>query len=253
MGSKQGAYGNLSKVYVVGIGPGDQKHMTQAAAHAIKNSDVIVGYGVYTDLISHLIEGKAVETTPMKQEAERCRIALSHALVGRTVALVCSGDAGVYGMAGLMMETAAAHPSLDIEVISGVTAACFCAGVLGAPLMHDFAVISLSDLLTPWGKIEKRLRLAADADFVVSLYNPSSKKRADYLKRACECLMEYKSPETQCGFVRNAGRDGEQKIICSLGELAQMQVDMFTTVIVGNSETKVINGRLVTPRGYKEL
>lgn len=243
----------MKKIYVVGLGPGDEKYMTQAAHAALMESEIIVGYDLYVELIKALIEGKTVLSTPMKQEVARCRMALEHALEGRTVAMVCSGDAGVYGMAGIVMEVAREHPEVDIEVVSGITAAVSSAAVLGAPLIHDFAIISLSDLLTPWEKIEKRLRLAAEADFVICLYNPSSMKRKDYLRKACDIILEHQSPKTECGYVRNIGREGESAVLCRLEDLREASVDMFTTVIIGNSQTKQLNGRLVTPRGYRGL
>ncbi|MZQ98893.1 MAG: precorrin-3B C(17)-methyltransferase [Acidaminobacter sp.] len=243
----------MKKIYVVGLGPGDEKYMTQAARAALMESQIIVGYDLYVELIKTLIEGKTILSTPMKQEVARCRMALEHALEGRTVAMVCSGDAGVYGMAGIIMEVAGAHPEVEIEVISGITAAVSSAAVLGAPLIHDFAIISLSDLLTPWEKIEKRLRLAAEADFVICLYNPSSMKRKDYLRKACDIILEHQSPKTECGYVRNIGREGESAVLCRLEDLREASVDMFTTVIIGNSQTKQLNGRLVTPRGYRGL
>ena len=243
----------MKKIYIVGLGPGNEAMMTAAAREAIDKSSVVVGYEVYVDLIRPLLAGKTVATTPMKREVDRCQMALEYALAGETVSMVCSGDVGVYGMAGVMMEVAREHPEVEMEVVCGITAACSAAAVLGAPLIHDFAVISLSDLLTPWEKIEKRLRLAADADFVICLYNPSSKKRSDYLQRACDLVLQHQSPETCCGYVRNIGREGEQATLCTLSELRMAKVDMFTTVIIGNSQTKVINGRLVTPRGYKNV
>ena len=241
----------MKKIYIVGLGPGNKAMMTGAALEAIGRSSVIVGYDVYVDLIRPMIEGKTAVTTPMKKEVDRCQMALDYALAGETVSMVCSGDAGVYGMAGVMMEVAREHPEVEMEVVCGITAACSAAAVLGAPLIHDFAVISLSDLLTPWEKIEKRLRLAADADFVICLYNPSSKKRSDYLQKACNLVLAYQSPQTCCGYVRNIGREGEAAVTCTLSELRLKVVDMFTTVIIGNSQTKILNGRLVTPRGYR--
>ena len=238
-------------IYVVGLGPGDEKFLTPQAKMAIENSDVIVGYDLYVQLIRDLITDKIVTSTAMKKEVERCTMAVNYALEGKNVAMVCSGDAGVYAMAGIMLEVAADHPELEFEIVPGITAVCSAAAVLGAPLIHDFAVISLSDLLTPMEKIEKRLKLASDADFVIALYNPQSKKRADYLDRACKIMMEHKSPKTPCGFVKNIGRDGQRVNTCLLGELGAQDVDMFTTVIIGNSETKFVNGRMVTPRGYK--
>ena len=241
------------KIIVTGIGPGHEAGMTPEALAALEECDVLVGYHVYTDLVRHLCPDKEVMTTGMTKETDRCRMALEAALQGKTVAFVCSGDAGVYGMAGIMMEVAAEHPEVEITVVPGVTAACFAAALLGAPLIHDFAVISLSDLLTPWEKIEKRLRLSAEADFVICLYNPRSKKRHDYLHKAVDYVLEHRLKDTPCGFVKNAGREGEEKQYCTLGELAEQDIDMFTTIIIGNSQTKMVNGRMVTPRGYRGL
>lgn len=240
------------KLYVVGLGPGGPYEMTGRALDALEESDVIIGYTVYVDLIREKFAHKALLATGMTKEVERCQMALEEVLKGKTVAMVCSGDAGVYGMAGIVHEVAKDHPEVIIEVVPGITAACSAAAVLGAPLIHDFALISLSDLLTPWEKIEKRLLLAAEADFVICLYNPSSKKRHDYLQKACEIVLNYKEPQTACGYVRHIGRPGEEAVVCTLGELREAQVDMFTTVIIGNSETRVLNGKLVTPRGYQK-
>lgn len=241
------------KIYVVGLGPGKEAMMTQQALAAIEECDVIAGYTVYVDLIADKLGDKKVITTPMKKEVDRCQMALDEAKKGQTVALVCSGDAGVYGMAGLMYEVAQNDPQVEIHIVAGITAACSGAALLGAPLIHDFTVISLSDLLTPMELIEKRLRAAAMGDFSICLYNPSSKKRADYLQRACDILMEEKSPQTVCGIVRNIGREGESHKIISLQELRDTSVDMFTTVFIGNSQTKNINGKMVTPRGYRGI
>lgn len=242
------------KIYVVGIGPGNSEYMTPQARAAIEDSDVVVGYTLYVDLVKELTCGKEVKSTAMKQEVDRCRMAFDSALEGKNVAFVCSGDAGVYGMAGLMAEVAEEHPEVEIATIPGITAACSGAAVLGAPLIHDFAVISLSDLLTPWEKIEKRLRLAAEADFVVCLYNPKSKKRHDYIDKAAEIMSCAKACSTPCGYVKNIGREGEKGVVCTLADLQNNDdIDMFTTVFIGNSATKVINGKLVTPRGYKNI
>lgn len=240
-----------NKIYVVGIGPGEYEKMTIQAARILESCDVIVGYTVYVDLVREHFGGKEFLTTPMRQEVKRCEMAFEEANKGRTVAMICSGDAGVYGMAGLMYEVGNAYPDCEVEVVAGVTAALGGAAVLGAPLIHDFALISLSDLLTPWEKIETRLRCAAQGDFVVCLYNPSSMKRKDYLKRACGLMLEYKRADTVCGIVANIGREGENMELMTLAELKDKQVDMFTTVFVGNSQTMVIDGRMVTPRGYK--
>ena len=190
-------------------------------------------------------------TTPMKKEVDRCVLAFEEAKKGKTVSMICSGDAGVYGMAGLMYEIGEEYPEVAIEVIPGVTAALGGSAVLGAAVGHDVSLISLSDLLTPWEKIEKRIRGAAMADFVICLYNPSSRKRADYLKKACEYILEYQSPDTVCGYVRNIGREGEDAHILTLSELKDTEVDMFTTVYIGNSQTRNVDGKMVTPRGYR--
>ena len=241
----------MSTIFVVGIGPGAYEKMTIEAADALRNCDVIIGYTVYVDLVKEHFEGKEFLTTPMRKEVERCRLAFETAAEGKQVAMICSGDAGVYGMAGLMYELSEEWPDIEIKVIPGVTAATGGAAVLGAPLIHDFALISLSDLLTPWEKIEKRIRGAAMADFVICLYNPSSRKRADYLKKACEYILEYQSPDTVCGYVRNIGREGEDAHILTLSELKDTEVDMFTTVYIGNSQTRNVDGKMVTPRGYR--
>ena len=240
----------MRKLYIVGLGPGGGQDMTGRAKAALEEADVIVGYTVYIDLIREEYAHKELLTTPMRKEVERCEMALALADSGKTVAMVCSGDPGVYGMAGLCYELSEKWPEVELEVIPGITAACGGAAVLGAPLMHDFCLISLSDLMTPWQAIEKRLRAAAQADFVVCLYNPSSHKRKDYLQKACDILLVEKSPETPCGYVGQIGRDGESATVLTLGELRNAQVDMFTTVFVGNSQTKILGGRLVTPRGY---
>jgi len=241
----------LNKIYVVGIGPGEYEQMTMRAANALNSCDTIIGYTVYVDLVKEHFAGKEFLTTPMTKEVDRCVLAFEEAVKGKTVAMICSGDAGVYGMSGLMLEIGADYPDCEVEIIPGVTAATGGAAVLGAPLIHDFALISLSDLLTPWEKIEKRLLCASEADFAICLYNPSSRKRHDYLQKACDLMMQHKSPETVCGIAWNIGRDGEGMKVMSLKELRDTQVDMFTTVFIGNSQTKEIDGRMVTPRGYR--
>ncbi|MEG2074485.1 MAG: precorrin-3B C(17)-methyltransferase, partial [Angelakisella sp.] len=203
------------------------------------------------DLVKPIFPGKEYYTTPMTKELERCQWALEAAQNGKTVAMVCSGDAGVYGMAGPLLEMSTAYPQAEIEVVAGVTAALSGAAVLGAPLMNDFCTISLSNLLTPWAQIEKRLRCAAMGDFAICLYNPSSKKRGDFLQKACDLLLETKSPATVCGWVKNIGRQGQQNKLLTLAALRLEKLDMFTTVFIGTSETKEIGGRMVTPRGYE--
>ena len=218
------------KLYVIGIGPGAREQMTVRADRILRESQVIIGYTVYVDLVKEFYPQAEFLTTPMRQEKERCEMALKAAQDGRKTAMICSGDSGVYGMAAL----------------GG-------GAILGAPLGHDFAVISLSDLLTPMEVIEKRLRAAAEADFIICLYNPSSRKRHDYLERACRILLEYKSGETACGYVQNIGREGEAVHLLTLAELEKTPVDMFTTVFIGNKETQMLNGCLVTPRGYRDV
>ena len=243
----------MNKLYVIGIGPGEYEQMTLKAIHAMEKSEVIIGYTVYVDLVKEHFPGKEFMTTPMKKEVDRCVMAFEEAKKGKVVSMICSGDAGVYGMSGLMYEVGVNYPEVELEIIPGVTAATGGAALLGAPLIHDFCLISLSDLLTPWEKIEARPLAAAQADFVVCLYNPSSKKRSDYLQKACDLMMQYKSPETVCGIVSYIGRDGEHYEVMDLKTLRDTKVDMFTTVWVGNSQTKEINGKMVTPRGYRNV
>lgn len=240
----------MKQLYIVGIGPGGRDGMTKEAAAALAASECIVGYPVYTQLVMADYPDKDYYTTPMRQETARCTKALALAAEGRTTALICSGDAGVYGMSGLIYQLHAQYPDVHIQVVAGVTAALAGAAVLGAPLMHDFALISLSDLLTPWEKIEKRICCGAEADFVLVLYNPASHKRRDYLQRACELVLRYQSPETVCGYVEQIGRDGQSAHVCTLQELKTAQVNMFTTVFIGNSQTLQLDGKMVTPRGY---
>lgn len=243
----------MSKLYVVGIGPGEYEQMTIEAYNVLKSCDIIVGYTVYVDLVREHFPDKEFLTTPMTKEVERCELAFEKASKGYTTAMICSGDAGVYGMSGLILEIGQRYQDVETIVISGVTAAISGASVLGAPLIHDFAVISLSDLLTPMEKIEKRLECAAMADCVICLYNPSSKKRHDYLQRACDIILKYASEDTVCGYVKNIGRQGEESRILTLKDLKNCEVDMFTTVFIGNSQTKEVNGKMVTPRGYKNV
>ena len=238
------------KVTVIGLGPGGGADLTGRARAALETCDLIVGYTAYIELVKPDFPEKEVLSTGMRREVDRCRAAVEAALTGKDVAVVCSGDSGVYGMAGLIYEVAQEYDPIEIEVIPGITAACGGAAVLGAPLTHDFAVISLSDLLTPWEKIEKRLTAAAQADFVICLYNPSSRNRPDYFQRACDILLRDKDPDTVCGTVRNIGREGEEGKLLTLAQLRDTQVDMFTTVFIGNSQTKVLGGKMVTPRGY---
>lgn len=239
------------KIYVIGLGPGSYENLTIRADKALRDSDVVIGYTVYVDLVKQYYPEKEFLQTAMTKEVERCKMAFEEAKKGKNVAMVCSGDAGVYGMAGLMYQVGEEYPDISLEIIPGITAALGGAAVLGAPLTHDFAVISLSDLLTPMETITERLIDAAKGDFCICIYNPSSKKRHDYLQKACDILLEYKQETTVCGIVKNIAREGEEVKLLTLKELRNTQTDMFTTVFIGNRQTKVINGKMVTPRGYR--
>lgn len=239
-------------VYVVGLGPGDVFYLTQEAQSALEHADAICGYKLYIDLIEPEFPCEEYYATGMTQEIDRCRWALEKARTGKRVALVCSGDAGVYGMASPLLELAQGYPSVTVEIVPGLTAALSGGAVLGAPLAHDFCVISLSDRLTPWTVIEKRLACAAMGDFCAALYNPSSKGRADYLQKAVRILLQNgKAPQTICGIVRNIGREGQAASLLTLAELENTAVDMFTTVYIGNAATRALGGKMVTPRGYR--
>ena len=239
------------KLSVVGIGPGSYDDMTIRAARALDSSDVIVGYTVYCDLVRPHYPDKDYISTPMMTEEKRVRMALEKADEGFKVALICSGDAGVYGMAGLAVSMSEEFGDVSVEVIPGVTAALSGAAILGAPLIHDFCLISLSDRLTPMELIEKRLRTASMADMAIVLYNPESKTRSGYLAHACDILLENSSPDTICGIVKNIGREGEEKRVMTLRELKTADADMFSTVFIGNSTTKKTDDLMVTSRGYK--
>ena len=239
-------------LYVVGFGCGSAEGMTIAAQEAVRSSDVVVGYKTYTDLISRIFPEKQVMSTGMRQERRRVEMAVEMAK-NSVISLVCSGDSQLYAMAGLALEIAGEPPATEIEIVPGVTAAFSAGALLGSPMTCDTAIISLSDLLTPAEKIVKRLRCAASGDFVIALYNPSSRQRSDYLSKACDILLEYRLPETICGIARKIGRNGQECRVLSLGELRDFQTDMFTTVIIGNSDTRLIAGKMVTPRGYRNV
>ena len=230
----------MTKVYAVGLGPGGKEMMTEEAICAIEKSDVICGYTVYVDLITSMFPEKETFTTPMKKEIDRCKWALETA------------QSGVYGMAGLLLQLLHSYKDVEVEVVPGITAAISGAAVLGAPVGHDFCVISLSDLLTPWDLIVKRLELAAEGDFITCLYNPRSKKRIEHLTTACNIMLKHRSEDTVCGWVKNIGREGEEYRICTLKELDNEPIDMFTTVFIGSSQTKLVDGKMVTPRGYEK-
>ncbi len=243
----------MGKVMVVGIGPGNEDNMTIRADRALRHCEIIIGYQVYVELVKERYAGKTFLTTPMTQEKKRCQMALDLAREGKTVAMVCSGDSGIYGMAALLYELKGESKSPEIEVVPGLTAACSGAALLGAPLTHDFAVISLSDRLTEWQKMEQRLTAAALADLSIVLYNPASKGRPDYLRRACDILLQHLPKDRPCGIAQNIGRAGQNQRLLSLGELRDADVDMFCTVFIGNAMTKIIEGKLVTPRGYRDV
>ena len=243
----------MSKLIVVGIGPGDYENMTIRADRALQNCDVIIGYTVYVDLVKERYPDKEFMTTPMTRETQRCQMAIDEARKGKNVAMVCSGDSGIYGMAALIYELRGETADPEIEVISGLTAACSGGALLGAPLTHDFAVISLSDRLTPWEKIIKRLECAAESDMSIVLYNPRSKGRPDNLRTACDALLKILPADRPCGVAHYIGREGEEISFMSLAELRDAELDMFCTVFIGNAQTKMIGGRMVTPRGYRNV
>lgn len=243
----------MNKIYVVGIGPGAMEYMTLQARDVLASVDTIIGYGLYIDLIRGAFPGKEFLQNGMTGEVKRTKMALEEAAKGKSVAMVSSGDAGIYGMAGLVLELAEKGGyDLEVEIVPGLTAASSGAAVLGAPLTHDFAVISLSDRLTPWDLIQKRLRAAAMGDFSVVLYNPRSKGRPTHIQTAKEILLEEKSPATPVGIVKHIGREGQTVILTTLGDLDIETVDMFATVFIGNRQTYVADGKMITPRGYLE-
>lgn len=242
------------KLYIVGTGPGGYEHITPKAMSAIRESDVVVGYGTYMDLIKDLIKGKEQVATAMTQEIDRCQAAIESAESGKTVSIICGGDPGIYAMAGLALELMMTKglTDLPVETIPGISALNASAARLGAPLMHDFAVVSLSDRLTPWETIIKRLDSAGEADFVIVLYNPKSKGRKTQIEEARRIIMKHRPPETPVGIVRAAMREDESVIITNLKDMLSHDIDMQTTVVIGNSRTFVWSGRMITPRGYEK-
>jgi precorrin-3B C17-methyltransferase len=245
---------NKGSLSVIGIGPGAIDLITPRAVHALETAELVVGYKTYLELIAELIRpDQEVLSSAMMQEVDRCRKAIELADSGKKVALVCGGDPGIYAMAGLVFELVkeTASPS-KIEVIPGIAALNSCAAILGAPLMHDFAAISLSDLLTPWEIIEKRLEAAAMADFVTVIYNPKSKKRTSQIVRAREIMLEHRQPSTPVGIVSAADRPHEAVCLTTLDDMLDEEIAMQTTVIIGNSTTFIFQDKMVTPRGYAE-
>lgn len=239
------------KIYCIGIGPGDAKYLTPEATACVKKSDVLVGYRYYLSYVGHLSEGKKCISTGMKKEQERAEAAFAEAEKGKTVAVISSGDAGVYGMAPLLWELKQKNNSeVEIEVVPGISAMFAAAAKLGAPLGHDFCSISLSDLLTPWEKIEKRIKAAAEADFITAIYNPVSRGRFWQLMRLKELFLEVRFPETPVGIARQVGREEESTEVIPLKDLDASMADMFTVILVGNSQTRMFENRMITPRGY---
>ncbi len=239
------------QIFIVGMGPGAEDRMTGQAIAALEASDVIVGYPLYLKLLGERFSGKEFLSTPMREEIQRGRMCFEEAEKGRTVSIVCSGDAGVYGMASLMYELSAEYPDCELKVVAGITAANSGAALLGVPLANDYCVISLSDLLTPWETIEKRLLAAAEGDFAIALYNPGSHERPNSLKAACDILLTRIEPSRVCGWVENIGREGTRADLCTLEELRCREPNMFTTVFIGNSQTQIMKGKLITKRGYR--
>jgi precorrin-3B C17-methyltransferase len=228
--------------------------MSPRARKAIESADVVVGYNTYLKLVAEVIGDKEIFGSGMMQEIERCQAAVELALTGKNIAVISSGDPGIYGMAGLVLELAMNYPSAvrpEVSVIPGISAVSAAAALLGAPLMHDFAVISLSDLLTPWDVIRKRVEMAAAADFVIALYNPKSVRRVGQIEEVREIVLRHRPGSTPVGIVHAATRPQEQQVIADLDNFTKEFIDMFSLVIIGNSQTIVREGRMITPRGYK--
>jgi precorrin-3B C17-methyltransferase len=237
----------MAKLYVIGIGPGGLENMTLKAVDRIKKSDVIVGYTPYIDYLGDMVEGKELYSTGMTGEIERCKLAIKKTREGYNTAIISTGDAGLYGMAGPILELA---EGVDVEIVAGVTAAFSAASELGSPIMHDYASISLSDLMTPWEVILNRVDKAAAADFVITIYNPRSKGRKDHLEKAVDIILKHRDPQTPVGVVKNSGRADTTIQITSLGEIDYTSVDMLSVLIVGNSNTYKRDDKMITPRGY---
>lgn len=238
------------KIYVIGIGPGNKENMTFRAYKTMEEADVLIGHKTYISLVEDMFPNKKMIKSAMKKEIERCEETLKLAEEGNITALISSGDAGIYGMAGIMLEVACGR-GIEVEIIPGITSANASAAVVGAPLMHDNVMISLSNLLTDWELIKKRIALASEGDFVISLYNPKSHGRPDLINEAVEIMLKYKSKNTPAAIVRNTGREGENYDITTLENILDFEINMFSTVIIGNSKTFVKNGKMLTPRGYK--
>lgn len=238
----------MAKLYVIGIGPGSREHMTLKAVEIIKKCEAVVGYTPYIEYLEELIDGKEVFSTGMRGEVERCKMAIELVKEGKDTAIVSTGDAGLYGMAGPILELS---KDIEVEVIPGVTAGFSAASELGAPIMHDYASISLSDLLTPLDVIFNRVEKSAEGDFVIQIYNPRSKGRKDYLEKAVKIISKYRNANTPVGIVKNSGRGGREITVTTLDSINYEQIDMLTVLIIGNSNTYIENGKIITPRGYK--
>lgn len=238
------------KIYVVGIGPGDKENMSFKAYEVMKNSDILIGHKTYISLVENLFPDKKMIKSAMKKEVERSKETLKLAEEGNIVSLISSGDAGVYGMAGIMLEVAG-DTDIEVKVIPGITSSNMSASVVGAPLMHDYVTISLSNLLTDWELIKKRIDLVSQGDFIITLYNPKSNGRPELINEARDIMLKYKNKNTPVAIVRNAGREKEEYDLTDLGHMLEYEINMFTTVIIGNSKTFIKNGKMITPRGYK--
>lgn len=239
----------MGKIYVVGLGPGNKENMTFRAYDVLKNSDIIIGYKTYVDLIEGMFPDKKIIKSYMKKEVARCEETLKLALEGNIISLISSGDAGVYGMAGLMLEIAGGQ--VEVEIVPGITSANASASLGGAPIVHDSVNISLSNLLTDWELIKKRIDLASQGDFVITLYNPKSSGRPELINEARDIMLKHKRKDTPVLIARNVGREGENYDITTLDKMLDYEINMFSTVIIGNSNTKVLNNKMITPRGYK--
>lgn len=239
----------MGKIYVVGLGPGNKENMTFRAYDVLKNSDIIIGYKTYIDLIEGMFPDKKIIKSYMKKEVARCEETLKLALEGNIISLISSGDAGVYGMAGLMLEIA--DGQVEVEIVPGITSANASASLGGAPIVHDSVNISLSNLLTDWELIKKRIDLASQGDFVITLYNPKSSGRPELINEARDIMLKHKRKDTPVLIARNVGREGENYDITTLDKMLDYEINMFSTVIIGNSNTKVLNNKMITPRGYK--
>lgn len=244
---------NKGKIYVVGIGPGNMEDISVRAYKVLKNVDVIAGYVTYVNLVKDEFKEKEFYSSGMKREVERCEEVLELAKAGKNVALISSGDSGIYGMAGIMLEVVHENGNdIEVEIVPGITSSIAGAALVGAPLMHDQAIISLSDLLTDWEVIKKRLEAASQGDFVISLYNPKSRTRVNQINEAREIMLKYKKPSTPVALLRHIGREEENYDLTTLDDFVNYDIDMFTIVIIGNSNTYVKNGRMITPRGYQD-